>query len=241
MNKKIIVYGATGGIGAETARRLHAAGHSLHLVARREDELTALAGDLGAGFTVGDVTDADLFSQVAEDAGDADGLVYAVGTINLRSINRLSEEDFITDFRVNAVGAALAVKAALPALKRSDSDPSVVLYSSVAAQQGFSMHGSVGMAKGAVSGLTLSLAAELAPRIRVNAVAPSLTRTPLAEGMLSNEKLAESIASAHALARLGEAGDIAASTVFLLSVEASWMTGQIIGVDGGRSSLRTGA
>jgi NAD(P)-dependent dehydrogenase (short-subunit alcohol dehydrogenase family) len=239
MKKHVIIYGATGGIGSETARRLHAEGCSLHLVGRREDPLAALAEDLGAGFTVGDVTDTSLFARAAEEAGSCDGLVYAVGTINLGSLSRLSEKDFISDFRINAAGAALAVQASLRALKRSTSDPSVVLYSSVAAGQGFPMHGSVGMAKAAVSGLTRSLAAELAPRIRVNAVAPSLTRTPLAEGLLSNEKLAENITAAHALKRLGEAGDIAAATVFLLSEKSAWITGQIIGVDGGRSSLRT--
>ncbi|GAB6090748.1 SDR family NAD(P)-dependent oxidoreductase [Spirochaeta dissipatitropha] len=241
MNKKIIVYGATGGTGAETARRLHAEGHRLHLVARNEDQLSELAHELDAGYTLGDVRDSELFSRVAEEAGAVDGLVYAIGTIRLRSLSRFTAEDFIEDFTINAAAAALAVQAVLPTLKKSKADPSIVFYSSVAAQQGFAMHSSIGMAKGAVSGLTVSLAAELAPGIRVNAIAPSLTRTPLASGMLSNEKLAESIASAHPLRRLGETGDIAAASVFLLSEKASWITGQIIGVDGGRSTLRTGA
>lgn len=240
VKKRIVVYGATGGIGEETARRLHASGCSLHLVARNTDTLPALASDLEAGYTEGDVTDPGLFSRVAEDAGECDGLVYAVGTLNLKSIVRLTEDDLVNDFRINALGAALAVQSALPALKRSTSDPSVVLFSSIAAQQGFAMPGSVGMAQGAVGGLTLSLAAELAPKIRVNAIAPSLTRTPLARGLLANAKLVESIASAHPISRLGEPGDIAAAVVFLLSDDASWMTGQVIGVDGGRSTLRTG-
>ncbi|SIQ44841.1 NAD(P)-dependent dehydrogenase, short-chain alcohol dehydrogenase family [Alkalispirochaeta americana] len=240
MNKTIIVYGATGGTGSATARKLHAEGYRLHLVARSEDQLSALADELDAGYTHGDVTESDLFARVAEDAGAVDGLVYAIGTIKLRSLNRLSAEDFVEDFTVNAGAAALAVKAVLPALKKSKADPSIVFYSSVAARQGFSMHASIGMAKGAVSGLTVSLAAELAPGIRVNAIAPSLTQTSLASGILSNQKLAESIASAHPLRRLGEAEDIAAATVFLLSEKASWITGQIIGVDGGRSTLQIG-
>lgn len=115
---------------------------------------------------------------------------------------------------------------------------SVVLFSTVAVRQGFAFHASIGMAKGAVEGLTLSVAAELAPKIRVNAIAPSLTRTELAESVVSNEKMAETIAGPHASQRLGEPEDIAALAAFLVSSESSWITGQIIGVDGGRSSVR---
>ena len=207
---------------------------------RSEDKLSASAAELGASFTVGDVTDSDLFARVEQEAPEAlDGLVYAVGTINLRSFQRLTDVDFLNDFRVNAVGAALAVQASLAALKRSSGVASVVLFSSVAAVQGFSLHASMGMAKGAVSGLTLSLAAELAPKVRVNAIAPSLTRTPLAQSLLSSEQMATAIAGLHALQRLGTAEDVASLTAFLLSEEADWMTGQIISVDGGRSTLRT--
>lgn len=133
----------------------------------------------------------------------------------------------------------LAVQASLPALKRSSGVASVVLFSSVAAQQGFSLHASIGMAKGAIVGLTLSLAAELAPKVRVNAIAPSLTRTPLAESVLGSEQMAAAIAGLHAMQRLGVPNDVAALTAFLLSEDADWITGQVIGVDGGRSTLRT--
>jgi NAD(P)-dependent dehydrogenase (short-subunit alcohol dehydrogenase family) len=240
MTQKILIYGGSGGIGSATARLLHARGVDLHLVGRDEEQINAIARELGATFTLGDVNDSSLFTLATEDAGAVlDGLVYAVGTINLRSLGRLTEADFLTDFRVNAMGAALAIQAALPALKKSERKASVVLFSSIAALQGFTFHASISMAKGAVDGLTLSLAAELAPKIRVNAIAPSLTRTPLGESLLSNEQITKAITEMHALQRLGKPEDIAALAAFLLSPEADWITGQTISVDGGRSTLRT--
>lgn len=239
MFAKILIYGTPGGIGEAVARRLNQSGYELHLVGRNEAGLAQLSTELGAGFTVGDVTDPAVFDQVAEDAGpQLQGLVYAIGTINLRSLRQLTQEDFLRDFQINASGAALAVKASLSAMRKGERPTSVVLFSSIAASQGFVNHVSLGMAKAAVSGLTLSLSAELAPHIRVNAIAPSLTETPLAEGLTSNPAMAEAIAKMHALPRLGTAEDMAAMTTFLLSPESSWITGQVMGVDGGRSTLR---
>ena len=237
--KTFIIYGGSGGIGSATAELLHKQGHALHLVGRNATALSAVASTLGATTTVGDVTDPSLFNQISADVnGPIDGLVYAVGTINLKSIRRLSADDFLNDYKVNAMGAALAVQAALPQLKKADGNPSVVLYSSVAAQQGFNFHASIGMAKGAVDGLMLSLAAELAPKIRVNTIAPSLTKTPLAAGLVKSEAAEKSLSDLHPMGRLGGASDIANLTAFLLSAEAGWITGQTFGVDGGRSTLR---
>lgn len=237
MSKKVLVYGAAGGIGEEVARRLAERGAQLHLAGRAEEQLESLAAELGATHSVGDVTDETSFQRIAKDAGEElDGLVYAVGTINLKGFQRLDPQDYINDFRINSLGAALAVQASLKAL-RNGNGASIVFYSSVAAGKGFPFHASIAMAKSAIEGLTVSLASELAPNIRVNAIAPSLTKTPLAEKLLANEKTAESMARMHPLRRLGTAQDIAAATMFLLSDDSSWMTGQVIGVDGGRSTL----
>lgn len=239
MASKVLIYGGSGGIGSATARLLRARGQDLHLVGRDPDKLAALAAELGVSFTAGDVLDPATFPRVAQEAGaDLAGLVYAVGTINLKSFQRLAEADFLNDFRVNALGAALAVQASQTALKKTGG--SVVLFSSVAAGQGFTFHASIGMAKAAVEGLTLSLAAELSPQVRVNAIAPSLIRTGLAAGLLRNDQSAANLAAMHPLPRLGEPSDIANLAAFLIGPESGWITGQIFGVDGGRSTLRKG-
>jgi NAD(P)-dependent dehydrogenase (short-subunit alcohol dehydrogenase family) len=152
---------------------------------------------------------------------------------------RLSRADFERDFLVNAVWAAQAVQAAQSALVKHEGGASVVLFSSVAVAQGFTGHASIGMAKGAVEGLMRSLAAELAPRVRVNCVAPSLTRTPLASKLLANPQMADAIAAMHPLPRLGEPEDVAQVVALLAGPHSTWITGQVIAVDGGRSTLRT--
>jgi NAD(P)-dependent dehydrogenase (short-subunit alcohol dehydrogenase family) len=235
----VLIYGGGSGVGAATARLVKAQGFHPHLVGRNADNLNAVAAETGAGVTIGDVLDDTLFARAIADAGGVlAGLVYAAGTINLKPLARLTEADFINDFRVNALGAVKAVQAAQAALKAYEGVASIVLFSTVAVAQGFTAHASIAMAKGAVEGLTLSLAAELAPKIRVNAIAPSLIKTPLAKALTSNESMAVAIAAMHPLARLGEAEDVANLAAFLISPQAGWMTGQIIGVDGGRSSLR---
>ncbi|HKL21794.1 MAG TPA: SDR family oxidoreductase, partial [Tichowtungia sp.] len=153
MDGKILIYGATGGIGSRLARCLHAQGVSLHLAGRDADRLASLAGELDAACTSGDILDEGTAQRTAEEAGSPlRGLVYCAGTINLKPFTRLTLEDYNYDFQVNAAGAALAVQAALPALKKSSENASVVLFSSVAADQGFRLHASMGMAKAAVSG-----------------------------------------------------------------------------------------
>lgn len=240
MAGKVLIYGGSGGIGSATALALKDKGFDLHLVGRDGDRIAALAAETGATTTTGDVTDDGLFARATAEAGPAlAGLVYAVGSITLKTLPRLTAQDIRVDFWLNAGAAALAVQAALPALKAHEGTASIVLFSSVAVRQGFAAHVSMSLAKGAVEGLTLALAAELAPKVRVNAIAPSLTRTALASSLTSSPQMAGAIAGLHALGRLGEAQDSAGLAAFLLSPEADWITGQVIGVDGGRSTLRT--
>ena len=240
MNGKVIIYGASGSIGSSVARMLHQEGYDLILVGRSNDRLSMLSQEFDCPFVVGDVRDEDLYSHVSElRSGPLHGLIYAVGTINLGSLKRFKTEDFLTDFSINAVGAARAVQTSVADLKKNPSPASIVLFSSVAATRGFSMHSSMGMAKGAVNGLTLSLAAELSPSIRVNAVAPSITETGLTKKLLDNESVKTAITAQHPLKRYGQPDDVASLVRFLISHDSEWLTGQIIGIDGGRASLDT--
>lgn len=239
MTAKVLIYGGSGAVGSATARKLKSDGYDLHLVGSNKDKLKKIADELDATMTVADLRDSDAFKVVANEAGgELLGLVYAVGSINLKSLKRLDEDDFLEDFKLNALGASLAIKASLSALKKSKRG-SIVLYSSVAVQQGLAMHASLSMSKGAVEGLVRALSAEIAPEIRINAVAPSILEdSQLSSGILKNQGIIDSMAKTHALKRLGKAEDIASLSAFLISENSSWITGQIMGVDGGRSVIQ---
>lgn len=236
----IVIMGATGGIGEALARRLHAQGRDLFLVGRDEARVGALADELGARRAVCDVMEPGAIESALVDADAGEGvagLAYCVGSIDLGPLKTATEEAFVESFRLNAATAALSVKALQGALGKAKG--SIVLFSTVAARQGFANHTVIAMAKGAVQGLALSLAAELAPNVRVNVVAPSLTRTKIARPLTESAQLSQAIAGLHAIPRLGEPDDAAAMAAFLLGPDSAWITGQIIGVDGGRSAVRT--
>jgi NAD(P)-dependent dehydrogenase (short-subunit alcohol dehydrogenase family) len=167
-----------------------------------------------------------------------DGLVYCPGSITLKPFQRLTREDFLTELQTNLLGAVSAIQACLPALKKAPG-ASIVLFSTVAVQTGMPFHSSIASAKGAVEGLTRALAAEFAPRIRVNAIAPSLTDTGLAAGLLSSDQKRQAAAERHPLRRIGTPRDVAGLALYLLGEGAGWITGQIFHVDGGMGALKT--
>ncbi len=239
MEQKFVIIGGSGGIGSALARKLAGQGHGVHLIGRNAEKLAQIAEEISGSYAVADVEQPEQMQAAMMGAGEAiSGLIYAVGTITLKHFTKLTAAEISHDFGVNVLGAITAVQSALPLLKSNVGISSILLFSTVAVGQGFPAHASIAAAKGAIEGLTRSLAAEFAPHIRVNCIAPSLIKTPLTAGITSNEQMAEAIAGMHALQRLGEPNDIAALGAFLLSPDASWISGQIIGVDGGRSSLR---
>jgi len=210
-------------------------------MARDADRLAELAARLpGAETIVVDVTDlAALKAAILALGSPLSGLAFCVGSILLKPLSRITEADLLDTFRLNAVSAAMAVQAAVPALVAGQG--SVVLFSSVAGRVGFTNHLAIAAAKAAVEGMTVAMAAELAPNVRVNCIAPSLTRTRIAEQLTKNPAMADAIAKLHPLPRLGEADDVAAMADMLLSPASGWITGQVIAVDGGRGTLRTKA
>jgi NAD(P)-dependent dehydrogenase (short-subunit alcohol dehydrogenase family) len=234
---KKLILGATGSIGSSLAKKLVSDGEQVHLVGRTESTLSALASELDAPFTVCDVLAENFSQKILDDLGNEliDGLAYCVGSIDLKPLKLSKKKDFIDCFNLNLISATEIIRAIYGKLK--DSKGAVVLFSTVAAKKGFANHSIISSAKAAVEGLTVSLAAEFAPNVRVNCIAPSLTKSKMADFLLKNEKIAEGIAKLHPLKRIGEGADSANLANFLLTSKSSWITGQIIAVDGGRSNI----
>ena len=228
--KQAIVVGATGGIGKKVSELLLQDGYEVINISRSKENLPN-----GVMHKTGDILKEDWKSHDYPEKIDA--LVYCPGSINLKPFRSLKLKDFSADFELNVLGAVEVLHHFQKALKKADA-PSVVLYSTVAVQQGMPFHASISAAKGAVEGLVRTLAAEWAPKIRINAVAPSLVDTPLAEKLLSSDSKRSNADDRHPLKRVGTPEDIAHMTHFLLSERASWMSGQVVGVDGGMSKLR---
>ncbi|GEN75335.1 SDR family NAD(P)-dependent oxidoreductase [Chryseobacterium hagamense] len=230
--KNIVIIGCGRGIGLAAAKILSEEHHIIGISKTGNPELNHPNIEFHVMDILSGNPDEIAFPEVV------DGLVYAPGSINLKPFNRLSVENFKNDFEINVLGAVKIIQKLLPNLKKSES-ASVVLFSSVAAKLGMPFHASVSASKNAVEGLTKSLAAEFsAQKIRVNAIAPSLTDTQLAAQLLSTPEKREASAKRHPLQRTGNPEEIAAMAAFLISDHASWITGQVFGIDGGMGSVK---
>jgi len=226
--KNILLIGASSAIAQKLIEELNQKNHTVYTISRSPLESVN-------HFTYeGSIIDCTL----PEFDIPLDGIVYFPGTINLKPFRSLKIADVMQEFEVNALGAFRCVQHYIKNLSMSES-ASVVLFSSVAAQTGMPFHSSIAMSKAAVEGLTRSLAAELAPKIRVNCIAPSLTETPLAGRLINTPEKIEQSGKRHPLQRIGNTHDIASMASFLLSDDSSWMTGQVLKIDGGMSTLKT--
>ena len=235
MSEKYLIVGATGSIGSNLATQLYDSNKDVHLVGRNEDETKSLSEKLGFTYTIADVLEDGFVDKIKSDIDDIKGIAYCVGSIDLKPLKISSESDFNKCMKLNLYSAVELIKGYQDSLKKNKG--SIVLFSTVAAQRGFTNHSIIASAKAAVEGLAVSIAAEFAPDIRVNCVALSLINSKIAQPILKNTALAQGIAKAHPLKRIGEGKDGAALAKFLLTEESSWVTGQVIAVDGGRSKL----
>lgn len=229
MSKNILLIGGSHGIGFEIARKLHTQ-HTLYVASRTNENL----GNLDVNYIQYDAEKDELDLNNLPD--HLDGFVYCPGTINLKPFKMLSTDTFRDDMELNFLSMVTILHQVMELLKKSD-QASLVFFSTVAVKVGMPFHTSVAAAKGAIEGFAKALAAEYAPKLRVNVVAPSLTDTPLAKRLLSNDKKKEMMDARHPMKRVGTSEDIANVASFLLSDESTWITGQVLGVDGGMSTL----
>ena len=227
--KNILIVGGSSGIGLELVRLLKDT-HQVLVASRTPGPLASM----GVTHLPIDVTDAD--GSLPGLPETLDGLVYCPGSVNLKPFKMLGVETFRADLELNFLGL---IKILQPLMPRFREGASLVFFSSVAVGRGMPFHTSVSASKGAVEGFARALAAEYAPRLRVNVIAPSLVETPLTARMLNHEKKRENLAARHPLGRVGQPADIARMAAFLLSEDSSWVSGQILGVDGGVSTLQT--
>ena len=230
--KNYLIIGGSSGIGKSLTHILEKSGHQVYATYKQNQPKSSFPNIHYSFFNaLDDESNLDFLPD------QLDGIVYCPGSINLKPFARISPTAFEIDYKLQVLGAIKVLQAVLPRLKKVEQS-SVVLFSTVAVQLGFNFHSQVAASKGAIEGLTRSLAAEWAPAIRINAIAPSLTDTPLAAKLLSSDEKKEANAQRHPLKKIGSPKDIAEMAAFLLSSKSSWITGQILHVDGGMSSIK---
>ena len=237
MSKKYLIFGATGSIGKSLGEQMYEEKIDCHLIGRNENELKEIATKLGYSYSVCDVLKLNFAEKLLKDLNETEilGIAYCIGSIDLKPLRTTKTKDFVSSYILNLVSATDVIRAFQDNLKRNNG--SIVMFSTVAAKKGFPNHSIISPAKAAVEGLTVALAAELAPHTRVNCIAPSLTKSKMSTFLLQNLKTIDSISKLHPLKRIGEGFDAANLAKFLLSKNSSWITGQIIGVDGGRATI----
>lgn len=228
--KNILLIGGSYGIGAAIAKQLKDT-HKVYVASRTQENIPQEVTHMVFDALTDDITTLPLPDQI-------DGLVYCPGSINLKPFKRIKPQTFQEDLEVNFLSLVKVLQGLLPKLTAT-SGASLVFFSTVAVKVGMPFHTSVSASKGAIEGFAKALAAEYAPRVRVNVIAPSLTDTPLAGRLLSSDDKKQRMGEMHPLKRIGTSADIANTACFLLSEQSSWMTGQVLAIDGGKSTLQT--
>ena len=228
----ILVIGGSSGIGYELSNKLTDQGYDV-IATYNQNKVSSEKANLSYNHL--NVLDKEI--DLSFLPRQLDGLVYCPGSVNLKPFHRIKPEEFVSDYELQVAGAVKTIQAVLPLLRQSE-HPAIVLFSTVAVQMGFNFHSQVASSKGAIEGLMRALAVEFAPRIRVNCVAPSLTDTPLTRNLINTDEKRLLNEQRHPLKRIGKPADIAEAVEFLLSEKASWITGQVLHVDGGMSKLK---
>ena len=235
--KKYLIFGAAGSIGSVLAKELYDDKKECHLIGRDEDAIKTIASKLNYTYSICDVQKLNFANSLSKDLNSVEiaGIAYCIGSIDIKPFRQTQAKDFVSSYILNLVSATDVIRTFHESLKKNNG--SIVLFSTVAAKKGFLNHSIISSTKAGIEGLTVALAAEFAPNIRVNCIAPRLTKSKMSNFLIKNKKNEDAIAKLHPLKRLGEGSDAASIAKFLLTEKSSWITGQILGVDGGRSAI----